>query len=133
MTTTVTCLKVDSLRKDGIDNLEQWMNIPNNVYTGRHGRVFIGKKSEGNIKVFTYPGSKWANPYTLKEYPNIKKNLFMYVKHLFDSGLIYQIEELRGKNLGCYCQRHRASDGSPTCHAQVLADLVEKCNHLIST
>ena len=43
-------------------NLKRWMSDPQNVYVGRRGRIFI----DGDI--FHYRESKWANPYTVKEY-----------------------------------------------------------------
>jgi hypothetical protein len=32
--TNVVCLKVSNLRKKGFTDLEEWMNTPENVYTG---------------------------------------------------------------------------------------------------
>lgn len=125
MTTTVTCLKVGSIRSKGYDNLREWMETdPDNVYTGRRGRIFIAKNGEKEI--FNYEGSKWENPYPLKQY-ELKDSLRLYVIHLFNSGLIYEIDELRGKNLGCYCETQRDKKGDPICHAQILADLLDRC------
>ena len=121
--TNVTCIKVANLRKSGIPDLRTWLEDPNNVYTGRRGRIFIDKV------IFHYPGSKWQNPYKLDKY-SIKESLAFYINHLFSSGLIYDIEELRGKNLGCFCSE-QCSGGSPTCHAQVLADILNKCSKYI--
>lgn len=125
---TVTCLKVGNLRTQGYDNLREWMSNPNNVYTGRRGRIFITKN--GQREIFHYTHSKWQNPFKLKDY-NVNESLKLYVLHLFKSGLIYDIEELRGKNLGCYCEKHYDNDGTPVCHAQVLADLLGKCYKLV--
>jgi len=41
-----------------------------------------------------YKESKWINPFD-----SIEK----YVIHLFKSGLIYEINELNGKTIGCFC------------------------------
>tara|TARA_B100000902_G_scaffold397342_1_gene460807 strand:- start:1086 stop:1478 length:393 start_codon:yes stop_codon:yes gene_type:complete len=122
--TTATCIKVANLRKQGYDNLREWLKNSNNVYVGRHGRIFIDKI------IFHYPASKWQNPYKLKEY-TLKDSLSLYVLYLFDSGLIYQLKELKGKTLGCFCDHQKDKNGVPTCHAQVLADLIEKCSHII--
>jgi len=105
------CVKVAELRKvhdDDID-LEQWMDMPNNLYVGRNGRVFI----DGNI--FTYKGSKWANPFKLKDY-SLEKSLELYEKHI-NKKLINQIGELEGKTLGCFCLQ------TGNCHAKVLVRL----------
>jgi len=108
--TTTQCIKVASLRKESGDpliNLKVWLDDPQNVYVGRPGRIFIDKE------IFFYSGSKFANPYSLKEY-NLERSLELYEDHLVTSGLIDQIEELRGKNLGCWC------DQRGKCHAKIL-------------
>jgi len=120
----VVCIKVANLRKEGYSNLEQWINTPNNIYTGRAGKIFITEN--GEMRIFHYKGSKWQNHYKLSEY-SVEKSLSLYIKHLFDSNLIYDIQELSGKNLGCFCEIHRNKEGVPTCHAQVLSDLSGKC------
>lgn len=55
------CVKVKYLRKEGIDNLEEWLNNNENCLCTRRGRVFIGTKP--NQKIFQYPESEWCNPY----------------------------------------------------------------------
>lgn len=92
--TTVVCVKVDNLRLNGYTDLEQWMSDPNNIYVGRRGRIFIYNDAEKRI--FHYPGNKWENPYKLKDY-STRESLVLYIKHLFESKLIYDIDELRGK------------------------------------
>lgn len=124
MKTTVTCIKVSNLRKQGYSNLREWMNVENNIYVGRHGRIFIDKV------IFHYPSSKWHNPYKLKDY-KVNKSLILYVKYLFAKGLITDIEELRGKNLGCFCDHHKDKNNTPTCHAQVLADILNNCSDIL--
>ena len=52
MKTTVTCIKVSNLRKEGYSNLRDWLKYENNIYVGRHGRIFIDKV------IFHYPASK---------------------------------------------------------------------------
>lgn len=124
------CIKVDNLRKLGYTDLRHWMNNPNNLYTGRHGRIFITDKRTGVKDIYHYPSSKWGNPYSLKNY-TLQQALQMYVLHLLKSGLIYELDELEGKTLGCFCDKQKTSDGHPLCHAQVLVDLLHKCKHLI--
>ena len=55
------CVKVKYLRKENIDNLEEWLSDNGNCLCTRRGRVFIGTKP--NQKVFHYPESEWCNPY----------------------------------------------------------------------
>lgn len=126
----VICLKVSNLRKKGFENLKEWMENPNNVYTGRGGRIWIwedelDEQSKRKKYMFHYRASKWHNPFTLKDY-GLKKSLDLYVKHLFQTGLIYQIDELRGKTLGCFCVKQKVGN-EPMCHAQILADLLDRC------
>jgi len=106
------CIKVAELRKayDADIDLEKWMAMPNNLYVGRNGRVFIG----GHI--FTYRGSKWANPYKLSDY-SLKDSLDLYEHHIISSGLLADISELAGKTLGCFCLQ------TNDCHAKVLVKL----------
>jgi hypothetical protein len=128
--TTTQCLKVDSLRKESGDpdmNLEKWMKNPKNVYVGRPGRVFIG--TGDSKRVYHYPGSKFANPFkvgaeyqldTGLEIMTLSVSLDLYEVYLKTSGLLDEIEELRGKNLGCFC------DQSGDCHAKVLVRYLNK-------
>ena len=110
------CIKVGSLRKrHGKDiNLEKWLQMPNHLYVGRRGRIFIDKN------IFHYPDSKWKNPYNLKEY-SLEKSLQLYEKHVREN-LINDIEELRGKTLGCFC------DNDNPCHSKILIKILNEQN-----
>jgi hypothetical protein len=120
-------VKIAALRRDYKDKditLEIWMDDPDNVYVGRPGRVFIG--SGDDKKIFHYPGSKFANPFSLKKGYNLVTSLEKYRKHLTEKGLDDPdaLKELKGKTLGCFCDQ---SEHNP-CHAKILRDLVrEKC------
>ena len=109
------CVKVDSLRKKyGKDmTLAIWMKDENNLYVGRHGRIFI------NGEIYPYQASKWANPFKLTNY-SLEESLKLYREHVIKSDLANQLDELRGKTLGCWC------DQSGGCHAKVLKELFEK-------
>ncbi len=110
------CVKVANLRKiyDKDMNFEKWLENPNNVYCGRSGRIFVNKE------YFRYDGSKWANPYTLKEYP-IDECLKLYEKYIVQkikTDPNYDLDELRSKYLGCWC------DPKDKCHVDVLMNLI---------
>jgi hypothetical protein len=122
--TTSICIKVDNLKKYGYPNLKEWFNIPKNEYVGRRGRIWITHPDKTK-EMFFYKQSKWHNPFKTSEY-TIKKSLQLYVLHLFQKNLIYELGELEGKTLGCFCSEHKHGD-NPLCHAQVLADLIERC------
>ena len=79
--------------------------------------------------------SKWSNPYTQKkiqstqakfEVQTRKGALEKYEEYLYISGLINDIEELRGKVLGCWCCNSicDGSEKSIVCHGQILARIL---------
>lgn len=114
-----TCVKVANLRKlYGSDsNLKNWSESPDNVYCGRSGRIFVNKE------YFGYAGSKWANPFSLKKY-SIEDSLSEYLKYITEkikNDPKYDLNELKGKNLGCWC------DSKNRCHVDVLLELVKNC------
>ncbi len=113
--TRVQCIKIVELRKKGYDNLEEWMKDKNNIYVGRQGRIFITNK-DGSKRIFHYNRSKWANPYSLKDY-DIDKSLLLYKNYLKEKNLINDILELKGKTLGCFCKTEK-------CHAQILKEFL---------
>ena len=104
-------LKTDELEKTGYSSIQEWMDNPINVYTGN--------------KIGYYGPSKWANPFSSE--PNVIKSLKLYVIYLFSSNLIYDIDELNGKNLGCFCHNPREEWQEPMCNNQVLVDLINRC------
>lgn len=116
---TTQCLKVASLRKvykdENID-LEKWMAMPNNLYTGRRGRIFIGSGDEKRI--FHYGDSKWGNPYKLTEY-SLEESLKLYEMYVREK-LLKDIPQLEGKTLGCFC------DQSQPCHTNILVKLFKE-------
>lgn len=105
------CVKVKYLRQRGFQDFSQWLADPNNLYVGRHGRIFIDKK------IFHYSGSKWANPFPLKKY-SLSRSLKLFEEHLTTSGLVNDLHELRGKHLGCFC------GPDDPCHAKLLSRMV---------
>lgn len=66
------------------------------------------------------PQSKWHNPYTIKEYG--EQAILMYEQYIRGSPLMNDIEELRGKRLGCWF--------SPAlCHGDVLIKILNERLH----
>jgi CxxC motif-containing protein len=103
------------------NNLEEWMADSNNVYVGRHGRIFIITKSktgETEKKIYHYSQSIFHNPYVIDdEYDrnSVIDKYFHYLVNRLDTepDLVRQLNALTGKNLGCWCKPDR-------CHADVL-------------
>jgi len=61
--------------------------------------------------------SKWANPFPVRKF-GLDSCLELYKSFLFESGLINNIEELRGKVLGCWCKPNK-------CHGDILIELLK--------
>jgi hypothetical protein len=75
--------------------------------------VYIGRAC--NMGGWRLPQSKWHNPYSVKQYG--AQAIPMFEQYLRNSPLINEIEELRGKRLGCWC--------SPQpCHGDVLVKIL---------
>ena len=86
-----------------VRNVKKWMRGKNNIYIGR-GTNYL-------------PASKWANPYKLSDYDR-ETAVALYVKQLLgNKELLNCLNELRGKNLGCYCV-------PKLCHGLILKRLV---------
>jgi hypothetical protein len=112
------CVKKANLNKIGYENLREWLAGDCNIYVGRGGRIFI--KENGEMKVFHYKSSKWGNPFKVDKDMPVEKALRLYKVHLEKSGLVEQISELRGYNLGCFCE-----ENAP-CHAKILAEMANR-------
>lgn len=88
----------------------QW-DDPQYVYIGRRNR-FYG-----------LPQSKWANPYrlavALSQEEARAAAIGRYAKHLVETGLVHDVDTLRGKTLVCWC--------SPlACHGDVLVKMLNE-------
>ena len=109
-------IKVANLRKIDPDlNLEKWLEDPNNVYVGRHGRIFIDKV------IFHYKKSIWSNDYTVKDH-GLERCLELYRRDISEKILkyphIYDLKSLVNKNLGCFCSMDSA------CHVDILLEFI---------
>ena len=76
-------IKVINLRS--VNDIESWSNNKDNVYIGR--------------------GTKWGNPYVIKEGTTSREEVLVkyeaYIKS--NESLLQCLPELRGKTLGCWC------------------------------
>ena len=112
--TSVVNVKVAHIRPE-YDNLEEWMKVPNHVYIGRSGIVFINQARFPKVE------SVWANPY------KVDKNGLEYCLVLYESWLRDKLEregveefvKLKGKTLGCWCKPKR-------CHGDIIIKLLEE-------
>ena len=79
------------------------------------GAVYIGRP----VPSKRIRGSKWANPYPLRRNGTRKEGaqvIAKYERHLYDSGLVKDVHELRGRDLVCWC-------APEPCHGDVLLRL----------
>ena len=103
---SVVNVKKQELNKIGYANFKEWQNDTNNMYIGRNMSYYV----EGTNK------SKWHNPYSAKKYGR-EECLVMFENYIKNSPLINALEELRGKNLGCWCKPEK-------CHGDILLNLL---------
>jgi hypothetical protein len=118
-------------------NLRDWMAQENNVYIGRRGIVFVNTES-GKVR-WPPEDSIWSNPFHIgKEYkgnalgPEGKRLLKgkildreqvlclyrTYIeKKIREEPEIYNLETLRGKQLGCWCKPE-------PCHGDILLGML---------
>ena len=101
-------------------------------FNREEGKTYVVHFKKYNHDIYIGRPSKWNNPYTHKDLNKTqakfqvdsrKEAIEGYERHLNESGLIKEIEELRGKVLGCWCC-NKPADGSEKnflCHGQVIA------------
>ena len=96
----------------GYKDLEEWLQNPNHIYIGRNMTMYV-KGAEG---------SKWKNPFTVKKYGR-DGCLEKYEEYIRNSDLINDLDELRGKVLGCWCYPEK-------CHGNILIELINEIDEL---
>lgn len=123
--TSSISIKASNLRKNTkYPSLKEWINDKQNLYVGRSGRIWIrDKKGDDTMKIYHYRGSKFGNPYRVSKKLTLSVALKSYIDHLVKTGLIGEIDELKGKTLGCFCEKHVDSNGKIMCHARILSEL----------
>jgi hypothetical protein len=109
MTNEINIVNVSkqSLLSMGYKDFQEWANDPNNLYIGRDMSRFI----KGCV------GSKWANPFPVQKYGR-DGCIRAYREYFLKSDLMNQLDELKGKNLGCWCYPQN-------CHGDVLKEIFQ--------
>jgi hypothetical protein len=83
---------------------------PNDVYIGRFHQ---------SPKYGTFKASKWRNPFKVGVDGTTEEVLVKYQRYLSErKDLLEQLDELRGKRMGCWCK------GEHACHGDVLEGLL---------
>ena len=76
-----SCLKPGFLKKDGYRSVKEWMETPNNVYTGiSGGRYCVDPEDERHYIWYSFEGSKWNNPFA--PIPDVRSSMLLYVKYV---------------------------------------------------
>ena len=99
-------------------DLRDWMADPGHAYVGRNVR--IGVKGGG---AFSTGRSKWANPFKAwggDHEAAVAKYRTYIANRIAKDPVTYDLGELRGKVLGCWCK-------PKACHADVLRELCVAC------
>ena len=80
--------------------------------------VYIGRAQ--NQGGWNLKSSKWANPFPVKTH-GLSNSLTLYkeyiTKRIDEDPITYDLNELRGKRLGCWCDNR--------CHGDILVELIE--------
>ena len=106
---SVCNVKKKELQKRGIQDFEEWNAMENTVYIGRNMSFYVKGTTQ----------SKWYNPFSVKKFGR-EKCLQLYEDYLRNnSELMSCLEELRGKELGCWC--HDLS-----CHGDIILKLLDE-------
>lgn len=105
----ITNVSKKNLVKHGYKNLEEWLLDPNHIYIGRNMSFAV----KGAV------GSKWQNPFKVKDY-GLDKCLELYEKHIRTNPILWNsLNELQDKELGCWCFPKK-------CHGDILIKLVNE-------
>ena len=100
-------VKKKELNKRGITDFEEWNSKKNTLYIGRNMSFYVKGAT----------ASKWKNPFSVKKYGR-KKCLELYEEYIKKSDLIDDLDELKGKELGCWCYPE-------SCHGDILLKLLK--------
>ena len=116
-------VKVKYIRPKGYNNLEEWVNDPNNVYIGRGGIVFIN--TINGKERFPKQSSIWANPFKIGKQYTRETCLVSYKNYIVEKIKTepnkYDLNTLKNKNLGCWCH-------PDPCHGDILLELTNDIN-----
>ena len=110
----VVNVRVAELRKRGYKNIKEWMANENNIYIGRNMRIGIGNGEWAYL-----PKSKFHNPIKCSLDSERKDIVVKYEKYARKTFKFSDLEELRGKNIGCWCHPKE-------CHGDILVQLFKE-------
>lgn len=106
----VVNIKKEHLKKRGINSFNEWKQNEKHLYVGRNMDFYV----KGAC------GSKWENPYNIKQYDR-SLCLELYESYIRNTPELYNsLDELLSyKELGCWCKPE-------ACHGDVLIKLLNE-------
>lgn len=140
--------KHTNLSKLSFEQQRLWLLDSNNVYVGNTKRLETLLKNgleneyKDPYKTLAYlPGKfKWSfccPTYKTHNFDCLDFDcITQYIKNLIITGLLYRIDELRTKNLGCYCYDHdiKKDHNNTVCYAIILRKIMdEPCYSIYSS
>jgi len=101
------------------------LNIKDFNYKVPSGAVYVGRA----MSRYNLPASKWGSPFKIGKDGTREEVVAMYRKYLMevlaDEEVKAHLEELRGKDLVCWCHSWNGEGENPRyCHADILLELV---------
>lgn len=79
--------------------------------------TIVVNKYRNNYDVYIGRGSKWGNPFVIGQDGDRNTVIEKYREWILTQPQINDLEELRGKRLGCFCKPNR-------CHGDILVELL---------
>ena len=79
----------------------------------------VVNKYRNSYDVYIGRGSKWGNPFVIGQDGSRDEVIEKYREWIITQPQINDIEELRGKRLGCFCKPSR-------CHGDILVELLNE-------
>lgn len=121
-------VRIENIRPE-FNDLRAWCNSDNNVYISSARKALVSADGS-NSKKIKYPAhhSIWSNPFApslIQSKEKCIEKYEIYIRYKLAIGEIKkeQLSNLKGKNLGCWCD---ASEGRTPCHGLVLVKLVKE-------
>jgi hypothetical protein len=110
--TVINC-RARELRASGYKDLQDFLD------KGKGKHLYVGRDMTRYVPGAF--GSKWKNPYSLKDYNNDADHVvYLYKKYVRNSPDLWKdIHQLKGKTLACWCY-------PDPCHATALKELYEE-------
>ena len=109
------CVRAKQLKENGYTDLEDWLSKnENSVYVGRDMSYYVKGATE----------NKWEKPFSKPQITNTEESLYIYERHIKETNLINEIDELKGKVLGCWCLPCNK------CHIDVLIKILNRIYEL---